>query len=87
MADTWPGKVDSAQTVAEMLDWVRRRTAGRALVAVMIGVNSVSVSRDPKLSAVDAIDLLRREAESIERALLRSEQKKETRAVAVRQDT
>lgn len=86
MAEGWPEVLEKGDDVAAVLDWVRRKTKGRALVGVMIGVNGVAVSRDAKLSPRDAIQLVRAQLDTIERALDLTLQKRETRAAAARRD-
>jgi hypothetical protein len=86
MADGWPEVLEKGDDVAIVLDWVRRKTKGRALVGVMVGVNGVAISRDIKMSPRDAIELLRSQLDTIERALEISLQKKETRGAAARVD-
>jgi len=60
MAD-WP--INSADDVAQALDWLRRRMNGAGLVLVAIGPNSVAFSLDGKLAAKDAAALLEAQLE------------------------
>lgn len=69
MGESWPPVVEKAQTVAEMLDWVRRRTGGRAVLGVMVGVNGVAVCKDKDLQPRDAMDMLRSQMSLIEAAM------------------
>lgn len=84
MGQSWPDVVTNANTVAEMLDWVRRRTAGRALLGILIGTNGIVVSKDLKLSPRDAIEMLRSELDTIAEALEQLPQEKVTRKAVPR---
>lgn len=58
MAEKKEWEIKSARDVAEALEWVRRRSKGRALVLVAIGVNSVAYAKDPAVSPADAARLV-----------------------------
>jgi len=84
MAQTWPEEVKDGNTVAEMLDWVRRRTKGRALFGVMIGANGVVVTKDLKLAPRDALVILKDELETILQAFEDLPKEKVTRKAVPR---
>lgn len=86
MAEGWPEVLEKGEDVAVVLDWVRRKTKGRALIGVMIGANGVAVSVDKDLAPRDAIDLLRSQVTTIESILHELKQKRVTRGAGRRRD-
>ena len=58
-------ELKSAKNVADALEWLRRRTKGRALVLVAIGTNSIAYTKDPQLSPKDAAELLQQQLSSL----------------------
>ena len=84
MSQTWPAEVTSAQTVAEMLDWVRRKTKGRCLAIIAVSANSVAVCMDPALTPREAVEAVISEAELAVETLEWARARKETRAARAR---
>lgn len=58
-------ELKSAKDVAGAVEWVRRRTKGRAMVVIAIGANSVAYSKDPRISPQDAANLLQSQLTAI----------------------
>jgi hypothetical protein len=63
MAGNW--EINSADDVAQALDWLRRRMKGRGLVLVAIGASSVAYCKDPNLSPEDAADLVEQQSPTL----------------------
>ena len=63
--DTWPKVVSSSKHVAQMLEWLRWKTAGKVQLVIAIGANSVAVARDDRIPVEDLIKSLRAEQDTI----------------------
>lgn len=71
-------ELKTAKDVAEALEWVRRRTKGRALVLVAVGVNSIAFAKDPQVSPADAVQLIHDQIPSLRDGLDRLAAQTET---------
>lgn len=71
MAETekWPEFLTTSKQVADALNWLRWRTKGSGLIFIAIGVNSVSIARDPALAVEDAIETVSLEIDTIARLI------------------
>lgn len=67
--DNWPPT--NAAKVAEVLDWMRRgmNAHGKGLLLIAVGEHSVCFSKDPKLPAAEAVQILWKNIDSLQAAL------------------
>ena len=84
MSNNW--ELNSADDVAQVLDWLRRRMKGQALVLVAVGVNSIAFAKDTKLSPTDAADIVQRQVPALQRGFHKLQDKKVTRGFSRRED-
>lgn len=84
MAGDWP--IESADDVAQALDWLRRRMKGKGLVLVAIGVNSVAFAKDVGVQADDAADLVEAQLPALRRGFSRIQAERVTRGFCARED-
>lgn len=71
-------ELKTAKDVAEALEWVRRRSKGRALVLVAVGTNSIAFAKDQKVSPADAVRLINDQLTSLREGLERIQAQAET---------
>jgi hypothetical protein len=84
MASDW--ELQSAQDVAEALDWLRRRMKGKGLVLIAVGVNSVAFSKEVGIKAEDAAELVEHQANALRQGFKRIEKERVTRGFSTRED-
>jgi hypothetical protein len=84
MADNW--EIESADDVAQALDWLRRRMKGKGLVLIAVGVNSVAFSKEVGVSAEDAADLVQNQVQTLRRGFSRISSQRVTRGFERRED-
>jgi hypothetical protein len=72
-------KLETAGDVAEALDWLRRRMGASGLVLIAIGINTVAVCKDAKISPADAADLVESELPTLKQGFAQLQTRSETR--------
>jgi hypothetical protein len=80
----WP--IESADDVAQALDWVRRRMKGKGLVLVAVGENSVAFSKEVGVSPGDAAELVANQIHTLRRGFQKLKDEKVTRGFLPRED-
>lgn len=84
MSNNW--ELNSADDVAQALDWLRRRMHGSALVLVAVGVNSIAYAKDTSLSPNDAAEIVQRQVPALQRGFAKLQDQKVTRGFTRRED-
>jgi hypothetical protein len=81
-------ELKTAKDIAEALEWVRRRSKGRALVILAIGVNSIAYAKDSNVTPADAVQLVADQLPSLRDGLSRidAQPEKTTRGSHTRRD-
>jgi hypothetical protein len=51
-------ELNSAESVAAALEWIRKRTDGQARVLLAVGARDMAFVKDPNMSPREAMDLL-----------------------------
>jgi hypothetical protein len=86
MGDQSNWELQSADDVAQALDWLRRRMKGNGLVLVAVGLNSVCFSKEVGVSPDDAADLIEQQLPALRQGFERLKSQRVTRGYARRQD-
>lgn len=86
MAENRDWKIETADDVAQALDWLRRRMNGKGLVLIAVGVNSVAICKDTGVTPEDAAALIEQQQPALRTAFNSLKERKVTRGYYARKD-